>query len=203
MSYCSEYDDPDDPSYIQIEDSQEIGPLSGIQIHLESQNQFGVMNSFDESGPNLETVNNAIVINDVNRNSVEDSNRNVVPVKAKKKAAVWTCLTELTSGGAKCNFCDKTFKMQDKSTSNAIRHLQSIHPNEQLVKDMIKQNEELQASKKRKREEESKLKTFQPSIANIFSRKGPIDSSKEECSSCKSDNSRFLNQNGYSSFDQK
>ena len=180
MSYCSEYDDPDDPNYVQVDDSQEIGPLSGIQIHLDSQNEIGVMNSFDESEPNLEAANNAIVINDVNRNAVEESNRNEVPVKAKKKAAVWTCLTELPSGGAKCNFCEKTFKMQDKSTSNAIRHLQSIHHNEQLVKDMIKQNEELLASKKRKREEESKLKTFQPSIANIFSRKGPIDSTKRK-----------------------
>ena len=86
MSYCSEYDDPDDPNYVQVDDSQEIGPLSGIQIHLDSQNEIGVMNSFDESEPNLEAINNAIVINVVNRNAVEDSNRNEVPVKAKKKS---------------------------------------------------------------------------------------------------------------------
>ena len=79
------------------------------------------------------------IIEAVSKEAVEDTdiNRNEVSVNAKKKAAVWDCITELRGGGARCNFCDKTFKMQDKSTSNAIRHLRSVHHNEQLVKNMI------------------------------------------------------------------
>ena len=107
-----------------------------------------------------------------------DNNQNEVSVK--KRAAVWTCINELRSGGAQCIFCDRTFKMQDKSTSNAIRHLQSVHPDEELVKQMIISNKEVKNSKKRKREEESRKKSHQPSIANLFPRKGPMDSKKQK-----------------------
>ena len=186
MSCCSEYDEPDDLNRIQTYDSQEIGPLNGLQIHLNSQNDIdiGEINSHDENQPTLENIDTINLLNDDEDESEEavedtDINRNEVSANAKKKAAVWDCITELRSGGAQCNFCDKTFKMQDKSTSNAIRHLQSVHHDKQVVKDMVQRNQEQQVSRKRKREE-SKSKNNQPSIANIFPRKGPIDKNKQK-----------------------
>ena len=216
MNCCSGYDPNDEQvDDVQPYDYQENGPLSGFEIHLDSQNgtlgdvanlnydvsednfnenlrvanigAFGdVANlnhdvSEDNFNENLRDANNPIVIEDeCDFIDETDDNSNETTLHSKKKAAVWTCINELRSGGAQCKFCDRTFRMQDKSTSNAIRHLQSVHYDEDLVKQMVHINRKQHASRKRKREEESKLKSHQPSIANIFPHKGPLDSKKQK-----------------------
>ena len=158
MNCCSGYNPEEQIDDVQSYESQDNGPLIGVQIQLDSQNSIGgfeassiseIEHNFDE---NSREANDALIVIDEDNEDITDDtiDNNQNEVSVKKRAAVWTCINELRSGGAQCIFCDRTFKMQDKSTSNAIRHLQSVHPDEELVKQMIISNKEVKISKKRK-----------------------------------------------------
>ena len=91
-------------------------------------------------------------------NSDSQNNVNSGGLKRKKDSPspVWECSTK-TGKTAKCNYCEKTWEIEDGNTSNIRRHLESVHRNEDKVKIMTKAYEVL-SIEKRNRDNEKKKK---------------------------------------------
>ena len=69
-------------------------------------------------------------------------------IKRKKSSSpVWEVATQI-EGGSKCKFCGKTFLSKDSSTSNIIKHMQSVHSEKEEVKKMNKSLKEREGVKK-------------------------------------------------------
>ena len=105
-----------------------------------------------------------------------DKNQNNYNLKRKRtnQAPVWNC-AEKTETGAKCSFCEKTWVIKDGSTSNVLRHLETCHREEENVKKMISDYDNMRKQKKQKREKERKEAA--PKLTSFgFTRKEGIDS---------------------------
>ena len=94
-------------------------------------------------------------------NSDSQNKLNNVSGRLKRKkdspSPVWECSTK-TGTGAKCNYCDKTWDIEDGNTSNIRRHLENVHGNEDKVKIMTKAYEVLRIEREN-REKEKKRKS--------------------------------------------